>query len=130
MTGRVIKDLKTYVTIKSNKLSRNIKKTCYSKRNKAFTFRNLIKEMFPSEESVPICVTTSIDDVKNTENANSLSILTFFTNIEQNLKYEIFKLEIRNIKYETHLEKTPTPTAPKKSFNFSYVSCIFVERKL
>ena len=116
MTGRVIKDLKTYVTIKSNKLSRNIKKTCYSKRNKAFTFRNLIKEMFPSEESVPVCVTTSIDDVKNTENANSLSILTFFTNIEQNLKYEIFKLEIRNIKYETHLEKTTDPNCTKKKF--------------
>ena len=30
VTGRVIKGLKSYATIKSNKLTLNIKKTCYS----------------------------------------------------------------------------------------------------
>ena len=37
-----------------------------------------IKKMFPLKESVPISVTTSIENVKNTENENS--ICTFFTN--------------------------------------------------
>ena len=78
--------------------------------------------MFPSKGSLPISVTTSIDNVKNTENANS--ICTFFTNIAQNLKYETFKL--RNFIWE----KPPTLSTPTKSFNFSYVSRIFVEREL
>ena len=78
--------------------------------------------MFPSEESVPISVTTSIDNVKNTENANS--ICTFFTNIAQNLKYETFKLR------DFVWEKLPTLSTPTKSFNFSHISRIFVEREL
>ena len=75
--------------------------------------------MFSSKESVPISVTTSIDNVNNIENANSFC--TFFTNIAQNLKYETFKL--RGFIWE----KPPTPTTPKKSFNFSRV---FVEGEL
>ena len=78
--------------------------------------------MLPSKESVPISATTSIDNVKNTENANS--ICTFFTNITQNLKYETFKL--RSFIWE----KPPTLSTPTKSFNFSNVSRIFVEREL
>ena len=91
-------------------------------RNKPTKFWNCIKEMFPSKESVPVSVTTSIDNVKNTENVNS--ICTFFTNIAQNLKYETFKLR------EFIWEQPPTLSTPTKSFNFSYVSCIFVEREL
>ena len=75
--------------------------------------------MFSSKESVPISVTTSIDNVNNIENASSFC--TFFTNIAQNLKYETFKL--RGFIWE----KPPTPTTPKKSFNFSRV---FVEGEL
>ena len=78
--------------------------------------------MFPSKEPAPISVTTSIDNVKNTENANS--VCTFFTNIAQNLKHKTFKL--RNQIWE----KPPTLSTPTKSFNFSYVSRIFVEREL
>ena len=78
--------------------------------------------MFPSKGSLPTSVTTSIDNVKNTESANP--ICTFFTNIGQNLKYETFKL--RNFIWE----KPPTLSTPTKSFNFSYVSRIFVEREL
>ena len=78
--------------------------------------------MFPSKEHAPISVTTSIDNVKNTENANS--VCTFFTNIAQNLKHETFNL--RNFIWE----KPPTLSTPTKSFNFSYVSRIFVEREL
>ena len=78
--------------------------------------------MFLSKESVPISVTTNIDNVKNTENADS--ICTFFTNIAQNLKYETFKL--RNFIWV----KPPTLSTPTKSFNFSYASRIFVEREL
>ena len=78
--------------------------------------------MFTSKESAPISLTTNVDNVKNTENANS--ICTFFTNISQNLKYETFKL--RNFIWE----KPPTLSTPTKSFNFSYVSRIFVEREL
>ena len=78
--------------------------------------------MFPSKESVPISVTPNIDNVKNTENANS--IWTFFTNIAQNLKHETFKL--RNFIWE----KSPTLSTPTKDFNFSYVSRIFIEREL
>ena len=78
--------------------------------------------MFPSKESVPISVTPNIDNVKNTENANS--ICTFFTNDVQNVKYEAFKL--RNFNWE----KPPTLSTPTKNFNFSYVSRIFVEREL
>ena len=72
--------------------------------------------MFSSKESVPISVTTNI------ENANS--ICTFFTNIAQNLKYETLKL--RNFIWE----KPPTLSTPTKNFSFSYVSRIFVEREL
>ena len=78
--------------------------------------------MFPSKESVPISITTNIDNVKNTENANS--ICTFFTNIAQNLKYKTFKL--RNL----ICGKPPALSTPTKSFNFSYVNRIFVEREL
>ena len=78
--------------------------------------------MFPSKQSVPISVTTSIDSVKNTENAASLCI--FFTSIAKNLKYETFKLG------GFIWEKPPNPTTPMESFNFSYVSRIFVEREL
>ena len=78
--------------------------------------------MFPLKESVLISVNTSIDNVINTENANSFC--TFFTNIAQNLKYETFKLR------DFVWEKPPTPTTPTKDFNFSYVSRIFVEREL
>ena len=91
-------------------------------RNKPTKFWNCIKEMFPSKESAPISVTTNIDNVKNTENANSICI--FFTNIAQNLKYETFKL--RNFIWE----KPPTLSRSTKNFNFSYVSRIFVEREL
>ena len=94
----------------------------FKNRNKPTKFWNCIKEIFPSKESVPISVTTSIDNVKNTENVNS--ICTFFTNIAQNLKYETFKLR------EFIWEQPPTLSTPTKSFNFSYVSCIFVEREL
>ena len=73
--------------------------------------------MFPSKESAPISVTTSIDDVKNTENANS--ICTFFTNIAQNVKYETLKLK------SFIWEKPPTLSTPMKSYNFSHVSRIF-----
>ena len=45
-------------------------------------------------------------------------------NIAQNLKCETFKL--RNFIWE----KPPTLSTPTKSFNFSYVSRIFVEREL
>ena len=83
----------------------------FENRNKS------IKVMFPSKVSVPIYVTTSIDNVKNTKNANS--ICTFFTNIAQNLKYETFKL--KNFIWE----KPPTLGTPTKSFNFSYVSVVF-----
>ena len=75
--------------------------------------------MFPSKESVPIPVTTIIGNVKSTENANS--IYTFFTNIAQNLKYETFKLR------DLIWKKPPTLNTPTKSFNFSYISRIFVE---
>ena len=94
----------------------------FENRNKPAKFWNCIKEMFPSKESVPISITTNIDNVKNTENANS--ICTFFSNIAQNLKYETFKL--RNFIWE----KPPTLSAPTKNFNFSYISGIFVEREL
>ena len=94
----------------------------FENRNKPTKFWNCIKEMFPSKESVPISVTISIDNVKNTENANS--ICTFFTNIAQNLKYETFKL--RNFIWEN----PPTLSKPTKNFTFSYVSRIFVEREL
>ena len=67
-------------------------------------------------------VTTNIDDVKSTENANS--ICTFFPNIAQNLKYKTFKL--RNFIWE----KPRTLSRSTKNFNFSYVSRIFVEREL
>ena len=88
-------------------------------RNKPTKFWNCIKEMFPSKESVPIPVTTIIGNVKSTENANS--IYTFFTNIAQNLKYETFKLR------DFIWKKPPTLNTPTKSFNFSYISRIFVE---
>ena len=77
--------------------------------------------MFPSKESVHIFLTTSIDNVKNTENAHS--ICTFFTNITK-LKYETFTL--RNFIWE----KPPTLSTPTKSFNFSYFIRIFKGREL
>ena len=92
----------------------------FENRNKPTMFWNCIKVMFPSKESAPTSVITSIDNVKNTENANS--ICTFFTSIAKNLKYESFKP--RNFIWE----KPPTLSTPTKSFNFSYVSRIFVER--
>ena len=61
----------------------------FENRNKLTKFWNCIKEMFPLK-SVPISDTTNIDNVKNTENTNS--ICTFFTNIAQKFKYETFKL--------------------------------------
>ena len=91
----------------------------FENRNKPTKFWNCIKEMFPSKESVPIPVTTIIGNVKSTENANS--IYTFFTNIAQNLKYETFKLR------DFIWKKPPTLNTPTKSFNFSYISRIFVE---
>ena len=91
-------------------------------RNKPTKFWNCIKEMFSSKESLPISVTTSIDNVKNTENASS--ICTFFTNIAQNFKYETFKLR------DFIWEKPPTLSTSTKSFNFSDISRIFVEREL
>ena len=46
-TGRVIKGLKTYATIKSKKLSRNIKKTCYLKIGKnLLSFGSASKKCF------------------------------------------------------------------------------------
>ena len=93
----------------------------FEKRNKPTKFWNCIKEMFPSK-SVPISVTTNIDNVKNTKNTNS--ICTFFTNIAQNLIYETFKL--RNFIWE----KPPTLSTPTDNFNFCYVSRIFVVREL
>ena len=62
--------------------------------------------MLPSKESVPISVATTIDNVKNTENANS--ICTFFTNTAQNLKYETFKLR------DFTWEKPPILSLPTK----------------
>ena len=94
----------------------------FENRNKSTKFWNCIKEIFPSKESVPISVITSIENVKNTENANS--ICTFFTNIAQKLKYETFKLR------DFIWEKPATISTPTKSFNFSYVSRIFLEREL
>ena len=67
-------------------------------------------------------VTTNIDNVKSTENANS--ICTFFPNIAQNLKYKTFKF--RNFIWE----KPRTLSRSTKNFNFSYVSRIFLEREL
>ena len=81
----------------------------FENRNKPTKFWNCIKEMFPSKESVPISVTTSINNVKNTKNANS--ICTFFTSIAENLKYETLKLR------DFIWEKPLTPSAPTKSFN-------------
>ena len=77
--------------------------------------------MFPLK-SVPISDTTNIDNVKNTENTNS--ICTFFTNIAQKFKYETFKL--RNFIQE----KPPTLSTPTNNFNFCDVSLIFVEKEL
>ena len=94
----------------------------FKNRNKPTKFWNCIKEMFLSKEFAPISVTTRIDNVKNTENANS--ICTLFTNIAQNLKYETFKLR------PFIWEKPPTLSTSTKSFNFSYVSRIFVEAEL
>ena len=91
----------------------------FENRNKPTKFWNCIKEMFPSKESVPIPVTTIIGNVKSTENANS--IYTYFTNIAQNLKYETFKLR------DFIWKKPLTLNTPAKSFNFSYISRIFVE---
>ena len=110
MTGRVIKGLKT---------KQKYQDLLFENRNKPTKFWNCIKEMFPSKESVPIPVTTTIGNVKNTENANS--IYTFFTNIAQNLKYETFKLR------DFIWKKSLTLNTPTKSFNFSYISRIFVE---
>ena len=62
----------------------------FKNRKKPNKFQKCIKEMLPSKESVPIYITTSIDNVKNTEKTNPLCI--FFTNIAQNLKYETFQL--------------------------------------
>ena len=62
----------------------------FKNRKKPYKFQKCIKEMFLSKESVPISITTSIDNVKNTEKTNPLC--TFLTNIAQNLKYETFKL--------------------------------------
>ena len=75
MNGRVIKGLKT---------KQKYQDLLFENRNIPTKFWNCIKEIFLSKESVTISVTTSIDNVKYTENANS--IFTFFTNIAQNLK--------------------------------------------
>ena len=52
---------------------------------------NCIKRIFPSKESVTISVTISLENVKNSMNANSLC--TFFANIAQNLKWKHSNLE-------------------------------------
>ena len=87
----------------------------FENRNK-LKFWNCIKEMFPSKEYIPISVTTSINNVKNTKNANS--ICSFFANTTQNLRYETFKLR------DFIWKKPPTLSTPTKSFNFSYISRI------
>ena len=67
---------------------------------------NCIKGIFPSKESVPISVTISVDDVKNSESANSLC--TFFANIAQNLKWKHSNLETsfrKNYRPQLHQQK-------------------------
>ena len=50
----------------------------FENRNKPTKFWNCIKEMFPSKESVPISVTTNIDNVKTSgmQTQFVLSLLT------------------------------------------------------
>ena len=77
--------------------------------------------MFPSKEFVPISVTTSIGNRQCKKHRECKLIRSFFTNIAQNLKYEIFKLR------DLIWKKPPAVSTPTKGFNFGYAGRIFVE---
>ena len=62
---RSYKRLKNLCNKKVKQAKQNYQKDLlFENMNKPTKFWNCIKEMFPSEESVPIFVTTSIDNVK------------------------------------------------------------------
>jgi len=69
-------------------------------------FWKCIKDIFPSKETMPIGATTSSDNNKNTETANSY--YNFFTNVAQSLKSKTFRLR------DFTWEKPPSQAYRKK----------------
>ena len=118
MTGIVLKGVKS----KSNKLSRNIKKTYYSKTGIILlSFGTASKKCFLQRN---LYISFNHKHRQCKKHRECTLDLYFLHKHHTKLKYETFTL--RNFIWE----KLATLSTPTKSFNFSYFSRIFKGREL